>query len=156
MLHASFRITGPIHVRHERHVLNAQTIDDNVRMNIAAVVMTVWMRDDHCLMPGKMLLAKLHSESLRLIDRQPMILCIPGIKAENIVMTFHIAAGCSSRIADSLSYKRWQNHPLRRAECPSDILLVESDARVCPGLLCQRTRHAQKSDTFLLLHSPRF
>ena len=91
MLHARFCVTRPIHVVHERHVLNAQTVDNDVRVNVATVVMTIRVRDDHRLMSGKMLLAKFHAEGLRLIYRQPMILCIPGIKDENVVMTFHIA-----------------------------------------------------------------
>lgn len=67
MLHARFRITSPIHVWHERHILDAQTVNNDMRVNVAAVIMTVRMRDDHRLMSGKMLLAKLYSEGLCLI-----------------------------------------------------------------------------------------
>ena len=92
MLHACFRITRPIHVRHERYVLDAQTVNNDMRVNVAAVVMTIRVRDDYRLMSGEMLLAKLRSERLRLIYRQPTIFCIAGIIADDIVMTFHIAA----------------------------------------------------------------
>ena len=47
-------LAGPVHIGKEGNVFNTETINYDVTMNVAAVVMTIWVGTDQSLMSGKM------------------------------------------------------------------------------------------------------
>ena len=63
-----------------------------MHMDVAAVIMSIWMRADQCLMTGKMYFAKLLAQLLRTIYRQAVVSSIARIEADDVMMAFHIAA----------------------------------------------------------------
>ena len=92
MFHSGFRITGLIHVWHQRNIFNTQTVDHNMGMYVSAMIMSIRMRNDDRLMSRKVLSAKLNSQFLGTVNSQPVILCVTRIVTDNVVMAFHISA----------------------------------------------------------------
>ena len=93
VLHAGKRVAGFVHVRHHGNAFNAQTVDDNVHMDVTAFVVTVRVCADQSLMAWEMLFAKIESKLLCPIHRQSVFFRIPRIKTDDVVMGLHIAAG---------------------------------------------------------------
>ena len=69
VLHAREHITVFVHIGHPGNALDAQTVDDDVHMNVAAFVVTVRVRCDQSLVTGEMRFAKLQPCSLTLCTR---------------------------------------------------------------------------------------
>ena len=69
VLHAGERVAGFVHVRHHGNALDAQTVDDDMYMDIAAFVVTVRVGADQSLVAWEMLFAKFESKLLRPIHR---------------------------------------------------------------------------------------
>ena len=69
VLHTGERVAGFVHVRHHGNTLDAQTVDDNVHMDVAASVVAVRVRTDQSLMAWEMLFTKFESKLLRPIHR---------------------------------------------------------------------------------------
>ena len=59
VLATGFRVGWPVHVGQERHFLNPQAVNDDMHMDIAAVVMPVRVGAYKGLVAGEMLGAKL-------------------------------------------------------------------------------------------------
>ena len=66
------------------------TIEADVAMQVACMIVTICMRDDQRLMTGKEFLGKLHSNGLYSFGGQTIFVTVAGIKADYIVMRLHI------------------------------------------------------------------
>lgn len=61
-----------------------------MHMNVAAVVMPVRMGAYKGLVSGEMLFTKLLAQLLRPVYGQAVVLCVTGVKGNNIVVAFHV------------------------------------------------------------------
>ena len=83
-------IGWPVHVGQERHFLYPQRIDNDMHMNVAAVVMPVRVGAYKGLVAGEMLGAKLLAQCLRPVYGQAIVRAVPWVKADDIVVAFYI------------------------------------------------------------------
>ena len=90
VLATGFRVGWPVHVGQERHFLNPQAVNDDMHMNISAVVMAVRVGAYKGLVAGEMLGAKLLAQCLRPVYGQAIVRAVPWVKADDIVVAFHI------------------------------------------------------------------
>ncbi len=90
VLATGFRVGWPVHVGQERHFLNPQAVNDDMHMNVAAVVMAVRVGAYKGLVAGEMLGAKLLAQFLRPVYGQAVVRPVPWVKADDIVVAFHI------------------------------------------------------------------
>ena len=90
MFHPCLCIAWPVHIGKEGNIFDAEAVDDDVNMNVAAMVMTIRMSADQSLMSGEMLPAEIGAKLLGFIHCQPIFYSISRIKADDIVVTFHI------------------------------------------------------------------
>ena len=90
VLAAGLCIGWPVHVGQERHFLNPQAVNDDMHMNVAAVVMPVRVGAYKGLVAGEMLGAKLLAQCLRPVYGQAVVRPVPWVKADDIVVAFHI------------------------------------------------------------------
>ena len=58
VLASGFRVGGSVHVGQQRHIFDPQTVDDDMHMDVAGLVMPVRVGADDRLMTGKLLPAK--------------------------------------------------------------------------------------------------
>ena len=75
-----------VHIGQKRDFINPQGVDDDMHMNVAAVVMPVRVGADQRLVSGKMLLAELLAQLLRPVYGQAVVCPVPWVKADDIVM----------------------------------------------------------------------
>ena len=61
-----------------------------MHMDISAVVMSVRVGADKGLVSGKMLFAKLLAQLLRPVYGQAVVLCVTGVKADDIVVALYV------------------------------------------------------------------
>ena len=90
MLATGFRVGWPVHVGQERDFLYPQAVNDDMHMDIAAVVMPVRVGAYKGLVAGEMLGAKLLAQCLRPVYGQAVVRAVPWVKADDIVVAFHI------------------------------------------------------------------
>ena len=90
VLATGFRIGWPVHVGQERDFLYPQAVNDDMHMDIAAVVMAVRVGAYKGLVAGEMLGAKLLAQLLRPVYGQTVVRAVPWVKADDIVVAFHI------------------------------------------------------------------
>ncbi len=90
MLAPGFRVRWPVHVGQERHFLYPQAVNDDMHMDVAAVVMPVRVGADKGLMAGEMLFTELLPQRLRPVYGQAVVRPVPWVKADDIVVAFHI------------------------------------------------------------------
>ena len=81
-------INGPFHKRPRRDIQFPQTVDHNMYMNVAAVIMTVHMRTDQSLMTRKVGFCIFQSKLLCSFTRQAIFCAVPWIKADNVMVAF--------------------------------------------------------------------
>ena len=93
VLHSGEHIAVLVHVRHPGNALDAQTVDDDMHMDVAAFVVAVRVRRDQSLMAGEMFFAKLQAQLMRAIHRQAVIFRVAGIEADDVMMRLDITAG---------------------------------------------------------------
>ena len=74
----------------ERHFLYPQAVNDDMHMDVAAVVMPVRVGADKGLMAGEMLFTELLPQRLRPVYGQAVVRPVPWVKADDIVVAFHI------------------------------------------------------------------
>ena len=67
MLGSSLGVAGPVHVRLALHPGHSQGVDDDVDMDVAAVVVTVRVGADQGLVSGELLVAEPLPQFLSLI-----------------------------------------------------------------------------------------
>ena len=79
-----------VHVRQERNFRYPQRIDNDMHMDISAVVMSVRVGADNGLVSGKLFPAKFLAQRLRPVYGQAVVYCVPWVKADNVVVAFHI------------------------------------------------------------------
>ena len=92
MFHSRLRIAWSVHIGKEGNIFDAEAVNDDVNMNVSAVVMTIRMGTDQSLMSGKMFPAEIGTKLLSLIHCQTIFCSISRIKADDIVVTFHITS----------------------------------------------------------------
>ena len=90
VLATGFRVGWPVHVGQERHFLYPQAVNDDMHMNVSAVVMPVRVGAYKGLVAGEMLGAKLLAQCLRPVYGQAVVRAVPWVKADDIVVAFHI------------------------------------------------------------------
>ena len=92
MLTSGFGVGGSVHVRQKRHIFGPQTVDDDMHMDVAGLVMPVRMGADNRLMTGKLFPAKPLAKLLRLIYGQPVVRTVPRVKADNVMVALDVLA----------------------------------------------------------------
>ena len=90
VLAPGFCICRSVHVGQQGYFLNPQTVNDDMHMDIAAVVVSVRVGADNGLVSGKLLPAKFLAKRLRPVYGQAVVRCVPWVKADNVVVAFHI------------------------------------------------------------------
>ena len=81
-------VNGSLHKGLLRHIHLSQTVDYDMYMNIAAAIMTVYVRTDQCLMPRKICFCVFQSKLLRPFTRQTIFCAVPWIKADDVMVAF--------------------------------------------------------------------
>ena len=61
-----------------------------MHMNVAAVVMPVRVGAYKGLVSGEMLFTKLLAQLLRPVYGQAVVLCVTGVKTDNVMVAFHV------------------------------------------------------------------
>ena len=79
-----------VHVGQQRHFLNPQTVNDDMHMDISAVVVSVRMGADYGLVSGEVCFTKSLAQLLRPVNGQAVVRPVPWVKADNVVVAFHI------------------------------------------------------------------
>ena len=92
VLATGFRVGGSVHVGQQRHIFDPQTVDDDMHMDVAGLVMPVRVGADNRLMTGKLLPAKPFAKLLRLIHGQPVVRAVPRVKADDVMMALDVLA----------------------------------------------------------------
>lgn len=100
MLASGFHVGWPVHVGQTRNVLDAQTVDDDMHMNVAAAVMPVRVRHNDGLMSREMFFAKILAKLLGEVNVQTVVGCVARIEADDVVMAFHIGVQTVFAIAE--------------------------------------------------------
>ena len=83
-------VACPVHVGLALHFGNPQGIDNDMHMNVSAVVVPVRVSTDDGLVSGEMLFAVVKPQRLCPVNGQPVVGCVPRVKADDIVVAFHI------------------------------------------------------------------
>ena len=92
VLASGFRVGGSVHVGQQRHIFDPQTVDDDMHMDVAGLVMPVRVGADNRLMTGKLLPAKPLAKLLRLVHGQPVVRAVPWVKADNVMVALDVLA----------------------------------------------------------------
>ena len=92
VLASGFRVGGSVHVGQQRHIFDPQTVDDDMHMDVAGLVMPVRVGADDSLMTGKLLPAKPLTKLLRLVHGQPIVRAVPWVKADDVMVALDILA----------------------------------------------------------------
>jgi len=79
-----------VHVGQQGNIFNAQAIDDDVNMDISAVVMPVRVGADKGLVSGELLFTKPLAQLLRTVNGQPIVRAVPWVKADDVVVALYI------------------------------------------------------------------
>ena len=90
VLAAVLRVRWSVHVGQKRDGFNPQAVYDDMHMNVARVIVPVRVGADNGLVSGEMLVAKFLAQRLRLINGQTVVRSVPWVKADDIVVGFHI------------------------------------------------------------------
>ena len=92
VLAPGFRVCGSVHVGQQGNVFNAQAVDDDVNMDISAVVMPVRVGADKGLVSGELLFTKPLAQLLRTVNGQPIVRAVPWVKADDVVVALDVLA----------------------------------------------------------------
>ena len=79
-----------VHVGQQRYFLNPQTVNDDMHMDIAAVIVSVRVGADNGLVSGEVGGTKSLAQLLRPVNGQAVVCPVPWVKADNVVVAFHI------------------------------------------------------------------
>ena len=77
--------------RQERHFLYPQAVNDDMHMDISAAVMPVRVGTYKGLVAREMLITELLPQCLRPVYGQAVVRPVPWVKADDIVVAFHIS-----------------------------------------------------------------
>ena len=86
-----------------------------MHMDVAAVVMPVRVGADKGLMAGEMLFTELLPQRLRPVYGQAVVRPVPWVKADDIVVAFHILPPLIFLIAEIGAHTRKRQNPRRRS-----------------------------------------
>ncbi len=92
VLASGFCVRWSVHIGQQRHIFNPQTVDDDMHMDVAGLVMPVRVGADDCLMTGKLLPAEPLTKLLRLVHGQPVIRAVPWVKADDVMVALDVLA----------------------------------------------------------------
>ena len=96
VLLARLPVARLVHERLPFHGADAQAADDDVDVDVSRTVVTVRVGADDGGMTGKVVLAELQPESLRILHGQPVFRCVLRVEADDIL---RMASGaCCARI----------------------------------------------------------
>ena len=90
VLAPGFGVRWSVHVGQQGYFLNPQGIDNDMHMNIAAVVVSVRVGAYQGLVSGEMRLTKSLAQFLRPVYGQSVVRPVPWVKGNDVVMAFHI------------------------------------------------------------------
>src|SRR5699024_5505 len=91
VLAALLPVTGFLHMGLALDFADPQAANDNVNVDISSSIVAVRVSTDNGRMARKVLLAELQAEGLRLFQGQAVVSCVPGVKADDIMVRFYIA-----------------------------------------------------------------
>ena len=74
----------------KRDSFNPQAVYDDMHMNVASVIVSVRVGADNGLVSGEMFSTKLLAQFLRPVYGQAVVCPVPWVKADDIVVAFHI------------------------------------------------------------------
>ena len=83
-------VTGLLHIGLAFHFSCSDAADHDVDVDISRMVMPIRVGADDGRMTGKVFLTELQAKSLCLFHSQPVIGCIPWVKADDILVAFDI------------------------------------------------------------------
>ena len=83
-MHPASGVRWSVHVGQQRYFLNPQTVNDDMHMDIAAVVVPVRVGADNGLVSGEMGGAELLAQLLRPINGQAVVCPVPWVKADDM------------------------------------------------------------------------
>ena len=92
MLVSGFCVRWSVHVGQQRHIFDPQTVDDDMHMDVAGLVVPVRVGADDRLMTGKLFLAEPLAKLLCLIYGQPVVRAVPWVKADDVMVALDILA----------------------------------------------------------------
>ena len=90
VLAPGFCICRSVHVGQQGYFLNPQTVNDDMHMDIAAVVVSVRVGADNGLVSGEVCFTKSLAQLLRPVNGQSVVCPVPWVKGNDIVVAFHI------------------------------------------------------------------
>ena len=108
MLASGFCVRWSVHVG-QRHIFDPQTVDDDMHMDVAGLVVPVRVGADDRLMTGKLLPEKPLAKLLRLIHGQPVVRAVPWVKADDVMVALDIRP---EYFSFSLPLLQFQKHVL--------------------------------------------
>ena len=80
VLGSGLGVAGPVHVRLARYFIYPQGVDNDMDVDVAAVVVSVRVGADQGLVSGKLLGTESLPQLLGLVHRQSVIGAVPGVK----------------------------------------------------------------------------
>ena len=90
MLHTLKPVAGLLHIGLALHLSCPDAADHDVDMDVSRMVVSVRVGADDGRMTGKVFFAEFQAKGLCLFHRQPVIGCIPWVKADDILVAFDI------------------------------------------------------------------
>ena len=83
-------VAGPVHVGLALHFLHPQGVDNDVDVDVAAVIVAVRVGADQGLVSGELFDAEPLSQLLGLVHGQAVVGAVPGVKGNDVMVAFHI------------------------------------------------------------------
>ena len=90
MLHALTPVAGLLHIGLAFHFPCSDAADHDVDMDVSRMVVPIGVSADDGRVAGKVFFAEFQAKCLCLIHSQPVIGCIPWVKADDILVAFDI------------------------------------------------------------------
>ena len=90
VFHTLTPIAGLLHIGLTLHFSCSDAADHDVDMNVFRMVVPIRVSADDGGMTGEVFFAEFQAKSLCLFHRQPVVGCISGIKADDILMALDI------------------------------------------------------------------
>ena len=90
MLKSCFCITKPHFIGKRLYLFHPDAVQDDMHMDIPALVMSIVMGADQHLMSGEMLFSKRQTKFLRLFHRQSFF-SVFGFKADNVMVSLYLS-----------------------------------------------------------------
>ena len=92
MLITGFLLMRLVHVVLSFNRIFADTVDDDMGMNITGDIVSIRMSDYQCLIAGKVFAGKFQTKSLGFFAVKSTFCCICRIKTDDVMMAFDISS----------------------------------------------------------------